>query len=94
MLVAAHRASPEKVGEWQRNIAPGRLVVVYCARGHDVSQQAAAALRGGGLNARYLEGGITGWAELGLPLARSWTYPPTVGSRASGPKSTGSLVLG
>ena len=28
------------------------------------------ALRAGGLDARYLEHGIAGWAELGLPLRR------------------------
>src|SRR5262249_21180240 len=34
-----------------------------------VSQQTAAALRGAGRDARYLEGGITGW-KLGLPLRK------------------------
>jgi hypothetical protein len=50
-------------------------VVVYCVRGHEVSQQAAAAVRAAGRDARYLEGGITAWAELGLPLRKRVAMP-------------------
>ena len=70
MLVSAVRQSAPDVGEWGGHLPAGRPVVVYCVHGHEVSQQAAAALRGAGIDARYLEGGITGWAELGLPLRR------------------------
>ena len=70
MLVAARRLPPADVGTWGRDLPAGRPVVVYCAHGHEVSQQAAAALRGAGIDARFLEGGITGWAELGLPLRK------------------------
>jgi rhodanese-related sulfurtransferase len=73
MLVSALRRAPEEVGKWWRDVPPGRPVVVYCVHGHEVSQQVAAALRGGGLDARYLEGGITGWAELGLPFRKNIT---------------------
>src|SRR5437870_1033745 len=68
MLVSALRRPPADVGEWGRDLPPARPVVLYCGHGHEVSQQAAAALRGAGIDARYLDGGITGWAELGLPL--------------------------
>jgi rhodanese-related sulfurtransferase len=70
MLVSALRRPPEEVGRWWRDLPQGRPVVVYCVQGHELSQQTAAALRGTGRDARYLEGGITGWAELGLPLRR------------------------
>jgi rhodanese-related sulfurtransferase len=70
MVVSAQRGVPEDVGRWWRGLPQGRLIVVYCVRGHEVSQRTAAALRGAGRDARYLEGGITGWAELGLPLRK------------------------
>jgi len=70
MLASALRRAPERVGEWQADLPKARAIVVYCDHGHEVSQQVAAALRGGGHDARYLEGGITGWAELGLPLRK------------------------
>lgn len=70
MLVSALRRVPEEVGKWRREIRPGCPVVVYCVHGHEVSQQVTAALRGAGLDARYLEGGLASWAELGLPLRK------------------------
>jgi len=68
MLVGALRRVPGEVGQWAHELPAGRPVVVYCQQGHEVSQQAAAALQAAGVEARYLEGGIAGWAELGLPL--------------------------
>src|SRR6266481_4826740 len=70
MLVSALRPSAPDIGKWGRHLPAARPVVVYCVHGQEVSQQAAAALRGAGIDARYLEGGITGWAELGLPLRK------------------------
>jgi rhodanese-related sulfurtransferase len=79
MLVAARRRPPEDVGKWAHDLPDDRPVVVYCMHGHEVSQQTAAAVRGAGIDARYLEGGLIGWAEIGLPLrkkvadtSRSW----------------------
>ena len=68
MLVSAQRGAPDHVGEWVQQIPAGQPVVVYCVYGHEVSQGIATALRESGIDARYLAGGITGWAELGLPL--------------------------
>jgi len=68
MLVGALRRVPGEVGQWAHDVPAGRLVVVYCQQGHEVSQEAAAALQASGIDGRYLEGGIAGWAELGLPL--------------------------
>src|SRR5688572_20329577 len=54
--------------QWAREFADGAEVVVYCVRGHQVSQGAAALLRAAGLRAFYLEGGIEAWRAAGLPL--------------------------
>jgi len=79
MVVSALRRVPGEVGQWAGELSPGQAVVVYCTHGHEVSQEVAAALRGAGIDALYIEGGITGWAEIGLPLrlkretaGRSW----------------------
>src|SRR5713101_7552698 len=68
MLVGALRRVPGEIGQWARDVPAGRAVVVYCQQGHEVSQEAASALQAGGVDARYLEGGIAGWAEQRLPL--------------------------
>jgi len=51
---------------------PGRRLLRSWPR----SQQATAAIRGAGIDARSLEGGITGWAELGLPLRKKIADAP------------------
>src|SRR4051794_18700754 len=68
MLVGAIRRNLDEVQEWRQHLPPGRSVVVYCVHGHEVSQGAASALKASGLDARYLEHGIAGWAEQGLPM--------------------------
>jgi rhodanese-related sulfurtransferase len=62
----AIRRRPEEVAAWAGAIEPWRDVVVYCVRGHEVSQNAAAALRERGLAAHFLAGGIEGWRAEGL----------------------------
>jgi rhodanese-related sulfurtransferase len=68
MIAGAVRRPPENIDQWSDGIARGRQVVVYCVRGHEVSQNAAAVLRGSGIDACYLEGGIEAWTVAGLPL--------------------------
>jgi rhodanese-related sulfurtransferase len=68
MLIAAVRREPSEVRHWSTDLRADRPVVVYCVHGQEVSQQIAVALRGVGLDARYLDDGITGWAEHKLPL--------------------------
>ena len=70
MLVAAIRRDPVDVARWGAQLSTDKPVLVYCAHGQEVSQQTAVALRGIGLDARYLESGIAGWAERGLPLRK------------------------
>ena len=76
MLVSAQRGAPDDVAEWGREIPAGQPVVVYCVYGHEVSQGVAATLRESGIEARYLAGGITGWADLGLPLSNKTRSEP------------------
>src|SRR5438046_1828438 len=64
MIAGAIRRNPDDVQNWRQELPSGRAVVVYCVHGHEASQEAASALRRGGVDARYLEHGISGWAEL------------------------------
>src|SRR6266576_4867846 len=70
MIAGAIRRPPDTVGEWGADTPKGQPVVVYCAHGQEVSRNVAASLRGIGVDARYLEGGIAGWAEHRLPLRK------------------------
>jgi rhodanese-related sulfurtransferase len=79
MIVGAVRRNPEEVQDWRRDLPSGRVVVVYCVRGQEMSQGAASALQAAGVDACYLENGIAGWAEHRLPMRnkretepRSW----------------------
>ena len=81
MLIPAQRGIPDKFAEWGQQIPAGQAVVVYCVHGHEVSQGVAATLRQAGCHARHLEGGITGWAELGLPLRNKAEPRPAPGER-------------
>jgi len=77
MIPGAVRRPPDEVKQWGHEISAGSPVVVYCVKGHEVSQGAAAVLCGIGVSARYLDGGIAAWAEAGLPLRRKIAQNPT-----------------
>jgi rhodanese-related sulfurtransferase len=66
---AVHRA-PETAERWRTEL-PIAPIVVYCVHGREISQGAAATLRAAGVDAAYLEGGITGWTEQHLPTRRN-----------------------
>jgi rhodanese-related sulfurtransferase len=70
LIAGAVRRDPEAIAAWQHELPQGRPIVVYCVHGHEVSQNAAAALRAVGRDAAYLEGGIVEWCEQGLPTRR------------------------
>ncbi len=70
LIAAAIRRRPDDVEHWQRDLPSGRDVVVYCAKGHEVGRDTAAALAAAGIRASYLEGGMARWRELGLPTRR------------------------
>jgi len=69
LLPGARRCAPEQVGAFAAANGPAQAIV-YCVHGLEVSQQAAAQLRAAGWNARYLQGGIEGLVERGLPTIR------------------------
>jgi rhodanese-related sulfurtransferase len=67
IIVGAIRCAPDQIVAWQRDRPDMRSVVVYCVHGHEVSQGAAETLRGLGIDAQYLAGGIAAWVEQDLP---------------------------
>jgi rhodanese-related sulfurtransferase len=67
MLASAIRRLPDEIDVWGSALPKDRAVVVYCVHGHEVSQNAADALRAAGLDAAYLEGGAALWSEHKLP---------------------------
>jgi len=68
-IPGAEWRDPEQVAAWSAGLAPGRRVVVYCARGGSVSRSVAAALAEKGIAVEYLEGGIAAWKASGRPTA-------------------------
>jgi thiosulfate sulfurtransferase len=68
LVAGAIRRTPETIRDWAKDLPAGRSVVVYCVHGHEVSQNAAAALRDLGIDARYLDGGIGAWTAASLPV--------------------------
>ena len=70
MIAGALRRDPATVLTWAKELPRVSSVVVYCAHGHEVSQNAAKALRDLGIAARFLEGGLDeGWKAGGDELA-------------------------
>ena len=65
VIPGAIRRAPESISEWIGDVEPWRPTVVYCVHGHEVSQDACAALRAAGFKARHLTGGLEGWREAG-----------------------------
>ena len=58
---------PEKIGDWGGQIPKDHRTVVYCVKGGAVSRSVTDRLRGEGLNAVFLDGGLRGWIESGRP---------------------------
>jgi rhodanese-related sulfurtransferase len=66
MAAGALRRDPGAVAAWARTLPRAASVVTYCVHGHEVSQNAAQALREAGIAARFLEGGLEeGWRAAG-----------------------------
>ena len=63
MLPTATWRNPADVTQWQTELDPARLVLVYCVHGHEVSQRCAETLQATGFDASYLEGGFEQWAS-------------------------------
>ena len=67
VLPSAIWVPPQDIREAADGLA-GRIVVVYCVHGHEVSQGACASLRGQGVEALCLAGGFEGWRDAGFPV--------------------------
>jgi rhodanese-related sulfurtransferase len=59
------------------SVPDGKVIVAVCRSGAR-SDQAAAALRDAGFDARNLAGGMKAWAQAGLPVLRDDGTPGTV----------------
>ena len=59
---------PEQVGTWAGTLNRDQPVVVYCVHGHEVSRGVVDRLRGRGVDAALLEGGIEAWKAAGGPV--------------------------
>ena len=60
VIAGALRRDPSDVAAWKSTLPSGADVVAYCVHGHEVSQGVAKVL-----GARYLEGGVEAWREMG-----------------------------
>jgi len=67
MIAGALRRDPSTVSLWPDSLPRGRVLVVYCVHGHEVSQISAMLLRDAGFDARYLEGGVEAWLAIEGP---------------------------
>ena len=70
LIRGALRRDPLRLADWAKTLPTASSVVVYCVHGHEVSQGAASALNGAGIQTRFLEGGIEHWRQSGGELAR------------------------
>jgi len=59
---------PEKIGDWSKQLPAGQRTVVYCVKGGSVSQSVMDRLRGDGVDAVFLDGGLKNWIESGQPV--------------------------
>jgi Fe-Mn family superoxide dismutase len=66
-LPGAGWRDPERVDDWAPALPRGVPAIAYCLYGFQVSQNAAAALRRLGIDARSLAGGIAAWRASGYP---------------------------
>lgn len=68
MIANPERRDPAIVADWAGSLPRGRHIFVYCLHGHEVSQNAARALREHCYTAQFLEGGIEAWRAAGGTL--------------------------
>ena len=59
---------PEKIDDWVKQLPAGQRTVVYCVKGGSVSQSVTDRLRGDGVDAVFLDGGLKNWIESGQPV--------------------------
>jgi len=77
LIAGAVRHDPATVADWAATLPAAQHIVVYCVHGHEVSQNAAKALRERGLPAQFLEGGLEAWRAAGGEIASRNTQKKT-----------------
>jgi rhodanese-related sulfurtransferase len=70
LIIGAYHRGPADVEHWRTELPDGRSVVAYCDDGGQPSQSVASALRSAGIDAAYIEGGISSWKHSGLPTRK------------------------
>jgi len=60
-IPGAEWKDPAQIAEWSKRLVDSNEVVVFCVHGHSVSKNARDYLRGQGLKAAVLDGGIEAW---------------------------------
>ena len=60
-IPGAEWRDPERIAEWAGELQRDAEVIVYCVHGLSVGKGARDYLRGQGMQARSLEGGIEAW---------------------------------
>jgi Fe-Mn family superoxide dismutase len=68
-IAGAQWCPPARLANWGLAQARSRPIVVYCVYGFQVSGEAVATLRGLGLTAHRLAGGLAAWRALGGEMA-------------------------
>ena len=68
MIPGARWVDPAAVACWAAELPADQEIIVHCVYGHEVGRATALRLRGAGLRARFLRGGIDGWQAAGRPL--------------------------
>ncbi|MFN7645696.1 MAG: chromate resistance protein ChrB domain-containing protein [Burkholderiales bacterium] len=67
-IAGALRCAPDRLEDAPAWLDPSRELVCVCVHGHEVSRDAASALRALGFRARMLAGGIEAWRAAGGAL--------------------------
>jgi rhodanese-related sulfurtransferase len=70
LIVGAFHRAPADVQYWRTDLPASRPLVVYCSNGGTASQSVANALRENGMDAAYLQGGLSSWKHARLPLRK------------------------
>ncbi len=64
-ITGAQWCDPDKATDWSKTLKKDQPVVIYCARGGSVSNTVVDQLRGQGIDAAFIEGGIEAWKTAG-----------------------------
>ena len=75
LIAGATWRDPFALADWLKFLPRHRPLVAYCVHGHEISRNAAAAIRAAGLEAHYLEGGIEAWRAASAPTVRKSERP-------------------